>query len=277
MVITRGFRQVQRKVESGVKLQNQVVFITDADSPSGKATAARLAREGAHFVLNSASRGEHIQSELSSIAAQGSKAQVVTVDLCNSAEVNRMLEETEQQLGPVNILVHNNNVVKPADIETCDEALFLEIMNANAKSAFICTKAVGKRMFKRQSGKIIYINSIHAEKPTGSSFAYSVSKAAVKMLCREAALVLGRCGIQVNSIELGPVEGDDERFRSDISTLYENYRHKVPNAVLGTMEDLANLVLFLSSDEARYINGADLRVDGGFLLHYMDHKMKRSV
>lgn len=95
------------------------------------------------------------------------------------------------------------------------------------------------------------------------------------MLPKEAALVLGRFGVSVNTIELGPLEGDDELYQSTISTLYNEYEFKVPNAALGSYEDLAELVLFLASDEARYINGSDIRLDGGFLLHYMNFKMKR--
>ncbi len=227
--------------------------------------------------MNSVSGGVQLRSEVTALANTGSKVIVVTIDLCRSAEVDAMLEETERHLGAVDILVHNNNLVKRSSVESCEESLFVELLNANAKSAFICTKSIGKQMSSRQSGKVIYVSSIHAEKPTGSSFAYSVSRGAVKMLCREAAIVLGRDGVNVNSIEMGPVAGDNERFRSDISTLYDAYQNKVPNASLGDMEDLANLVLFLSTDEARYINGADIRLDGGFLMHYMDHKMKRTA
>ncbi|MNE75690.1 putative 2,4-dienoyl-CoA reductase [compost metagenome] len=95
------------------------------------------------------------------------------------------------------------------------------------------------------------------------------------MLSKEAALVLGRHGVRVNTIELGPLEGDNDIFESDISTLYHDYEYKVPNAVLGSHDDLAELIHFLSSDSSRYINGSDIRLDGGFLLHYMNFKMKR--
>ncbi|WP_199613704.1 SDR family NAD(P)-dependent oxidoreductase [Paenibacillus alkalitolerans] len=259
-----------------MKLKDKIVFITDADSGSGRAIAERLAAEGAHFILNSASGGENIKSNLQLLKDSGSKTVVTNVNLCKSSDVEAILEETARRLGIIDVLVHNNNVLKPASVETCDEQLFLEIMNANAKSAFVCTKAVGKQMALKKSGKIIYASSIHAEKPTGSSFAYSVSKSSVKMLCREAAIILGRDGINVNTIELGPVDGDDLLFKSDISTLYDFYQYKVPNAFLGSYDDLAHLVLFLSTDEARYVNGAEIRMDGGFLMHYMDHKMKRS-
>jgi glucose 1-dehydrogenase len=258
-----------------MKLSNKVVFITDADSGSGKALTHRLADEGAHFILNSISDGKDICSDLEHCQARGSKAIVVNIDLCKSSAVVHMLENAAQQLGTVDVLLHNNNLVKPASVEACDEECFLEILNANAKSAFICAQAVGKQMAWKQSGRIVFVSSIHAEKPTGSSFAYSVSQGAIKMLTREASLVLGRHGVGVNVIEMGPVEGDDALFKSDISSLYNRYQYKVPNAVPGTYDDLAQIVSFLCSDEARYVNGADIRLDGGFLMHYMDFKMKK--
>lgn len=258
-----------------MKLHNKIVFITDSDCRTGSSLIRRLTEEGAQFILNSRSGGAAIASELTNIYAAGSQAFVVNIDLCSRAEADEILKEAALQLGTVDILIHNNNVVMPASIESCEEERFLQSLNVNAKSAFICTQAAGKQMADKQSGRIIYISSIHAEKPTGSSFCYSASKGAVKMLSKEAALVLGRSGINVNTIELGPVEGDNEKFRSSLSTLYNDYKYKVPNAVLGDYDDLAELVLFLSSKESRYINGSDIRLDGGFLLHYMNFKMKR--
>ncbi|WP_054024740.1 SDR family NAD(P)-dependent oxidoreductase [Bacillus sp. FJAT-28004] len=258
-----------------MRLPNQIVFITDSDSDSGKAMISRLTESGAHFILNSYSGGSAIGAELKLVQDAGLQAIVVSIDLCKSTEVSDMLLFAEQQLGTVDILVHNNKEIFPSTIEDGEEELFQQSIALNAKSAFICTQAVGKQMMIKQAGKIIYVSSIHAEKPTGSAFTYSIAKGAVKMLSKEAALVLGRYGISVNTIEVGAVAGDDELFHSNLSTLYNDYEFKVPNAVLCSYEDLAELVYFLSSEEARLINGTDIRLDGGFLLHYMNFKMKK--
>ncbi|WP_053376132.1 SDR family NAD(P)-dependent oxidoreductase [Paenibacillus sp. FJAT-27812] len=256
-------------------LHKKVVFITDSDQISGKAIINRLTQGGAHFILNSRSGGTAITSELEQVQEAGSQAIVVNIDLCKSADVADMLQFAEQQLGAVDVLIHNNKEVYQSSIEFGDEEVFTKSLAINAKSAFICTQQVGKQMMEKQAGKIIYVSSIHAEKPTGSAFTFSVSKGAVKMLAKEASLVLGRNGVSVNTIELGPLDGDHEVFESTLSTLYNDYEYKIPNAVLGSADDLAELVMFLSSDEARYINGSDIRLDGGFLLHYMNFKMKR--
>ncbi|GGH76168.1 NAD(P)-dependent dehydrogenase (short-subunit alcohol dehydrogenase family) [Pullulanibacillus pueri] len=256
-------------------LHGKVVFMTNADDNSGETLIKRLADEGAHFILNSVSDGKDIQESLAYCQSQGVKTTVVNVDLSKSSEVKTMLERVAPQIGTVDVFIHNTNVVIPTSVETCDEETFLKVMDRNTKSAFICTKEVGKQMAEKESGRIIYISSIHAEKPTGSSFVYSVSRGALKLLARESALYLGRYGVNVNAIELGPIDGDDEKFTSHISKLYDDYQYKVPSTRLGNDDDLADLVLYLASDHARYINGADIRLDGGFLLHYMDHKMKK--
>ncbi|QAY65950.1 SDR family NAD(P)-dependent oxidoreductase [Paenibacillus protaetiae] len=255
--------------------QAQVVLITDADSPSGKAFIQAFSAAGAKLALNSPSKGAAIGQELDAARSFGIGLFIGSADLTDSVQANMLLEEAEQELGPLDVLIHNDDAYMPALIETCEEQTFLAVMDANAKTAFVCTQQAGRRMAERESGCILYLTSIHAEKPTGSSFAYSSSKGAVKMLSKEAALYWGRSGIRVNTIEMGPVEGASSRFPSTMTTLYDNYEYKVPSGKAGRCEDAAKLALFLCSEEAGYVNGADIRLDGGFLLHYMDHKMKR--
>lgn len=252
------------------------VMITDADSASGAALARRFAQEAeTNFILCGKPDGEHMQTALSHCRSGGGQAMAADIDLCKPAAVSAILEEAAGRFGPVRTLIHNPREVRPIRVEDGDESLFLRLLDVHAKSAFVCTQAVGRQMAAAGRGSIIYAGSIHAEKPTGSSFAYSVSQGAVKMLAKEAALELGRSGVRVNTIEMGPVLGDDGLFRSDVATQYVQYRYKVPNAEPGGFEDLAECAWFLASESARYVNGADLRVDGGFVLHYLDHKMKR--
>ncbi|SFD51438.1 3-oxoacyl-[acyl-carrier protein] reductase [Paenibacillus catalpae] len=256
-------------------MPRNVVFIADADSWSGKGLIARFSQVGTNLILNSRLDEKEWEDVLVSCIAAGSKVLVTHADLSSSRDLSTMLDQAEKLLGPVDVMIHNCCVTRPAHVESCEETEFVEIMQANAKSAFFCTQTFGKRMADRSGGSIIFVSSIHNEKPTGSSFAYSASQGAVKMLAHEAALFLGRFGIRVNVIEMGPVEGSDVTFQSHISGLYDDYRYKVPGAMLGTASDLAELAFFLAGEEAGYLNGADIRMDGGFLLHYMDHRMNK--
>jgi len=258
-----------------MKLHGKVIFVTDADSPSGKALIPRLFEEGARLLLASDSDGEAIAAELERCRSVGKSIIVGRIDPCSGEQMGLLLDMAQQEWGAVDVLVHNRNLVKPTSVETSDEAQFRELLDANAKSAFVAAQTIGARMAARGSGTILFVGSIHAEKPTGSSFAYSAAKGAVQMLSREASLALGRHGINVNHIQMGPVEGDEERFASELSTLYEDYRYKVPSAEPVTCQDLASLIVFLAGPEASHLNGADIRLDGGFLNHYLDVKMKK--
>ncbi len=256
-----------------MRLQGKVVFLSDADSPSGKAILSRMSEEGARLLLVSDSNGAGISGELELCRARGTHAHVDSLDLCDGGQINRLLDMTEGTLGAVDVLVHNRSLILPASVETCDERIFSDTLNANAKSAFIVSQAIGARMAARGAGTIVFVGSIHAEKPTGSAFAYSAAKGAVQMLSREASLALGRHGVNVNHIQMGPVRGDNAVFRSDISTLYEDYEYKAPSTELATHQDLASLIVYLAGSEAKHLNGADFRLDGGFLNHYLDVKM----
>ena len=258
-----------------LKLKDRVAFISDADHPSGRAIAKKLADEGARLVLNSRSNGASIAGDVASYEKAGAEVLVTSSALVTTEAVVSVLGECVAKFSRVDMLIHNHNVVTKMDIEHCDEETFKRALDENTKTAFLCTQIFGKQMGDIGGGQVVYVSSIHDEKPTGSAFLYSISKGAVKMLCREAALDLGRRDVRVNLIELGPVEGDNERFASEISDLYLDYQTRIPSTHLGTYEDVANLVWFLVIDESRFLNGADIRMDGGFTLHYMDHKMRK--
>lgn len=259
-----------------MKLLDRVAFIANADNDAGRSIARKLASEGASLVLNSATGGTTFASDMEAFARDGVRVLMTSCPLRHADEVQLVAEQVMQAFGHLDILVHNSDCLEVCTVEDCSEAAFQQVLDGNAKTAFLCTQIFGRTMSEQGNGQIVYVSSIHAEKPTGSAFLYSASMGAIKMLCREAALHLGRHGVRVNAIEMGPVAGDDARFASEISDLYLDYDRKVPSAVLGTPEDLANLVCFLCLPDARYLNGADIRLDGGFLLHYMDHKMKPS-
>ncbi|MFS0723472.1 SDR family NAD(P)-dependent oxidoreductase [Paenibacillus sp. 1P07SE] len=256
-----------------MNLRNQVIFITDADQPSGRALSLRLAQEGARLALNSPSGGAAIGEELTTARAAGASIHLLQLDLCSRKALAESLDHLEAELGPVSLLVHNQQRYEATSIEECTEELFLEVVDTNAKSAFLCTQVIGGRMAERGSGTILYVTSIHAEKPTGASFVYSASQGAIQMLAAEAALALGRRGVRVNTVELAPVAGAEDLLSSSISTLYDDYSRKAPLQT-AKARDLAELALFLSGDEAGALHGATIRLDGGFLLHYMDHKKK---
>ena len=251
-----------------MKLEGKVALITDASDRVGRVVAERFANEGARLALNfpvEIRDGGVLQYREKAIADGYYTA---AADPVSKAAVYAFVESVIEQYGKIDILIHSNNDVRRLSFEDCTDDDFLECLNVNAKSAFLFTQAVGRRMKDARAGHIVYISSIHDEKPTGCAFAYSVAKGAVQMLMRETAVDLAIYGVCVNVISCGPVEGDDELFESNLTKLYENLTDRIPLRRVGCIEDFASLALYLCGDENRFINGEDIRVDGGFLLNY---------
>ena len=243
--------------------KDKTIFITDGNSLLGKQIAKEAAKEGMRVVLNlpaepglpDAARPDEQDGCL-----------VTDSDLLSRKAMDDVFRKILNKFGKIDVLIHNHNHVIRKSIEECDEETFRKEMEWNAKTAFFCTQAAGRYM--KEGGRILYLSSIHDEKPTGCAFPYSLSKGAVKMLCREAAVVLGRKGIRSNLIELGSGREDDRIFGSDLSNLYQRYESKIPIGRFVSYQDITNLVLFLCSEESAALNGADIRMDGGLLLNY---------
>jgi glucose 1-dehydrogenase len=260
---------------NAIDTEKRIVFISDADSTSGRAIASTMARDGFGVVLNSKSDGNELHETLNALYRKDVPALVTNSALRTTADVEAIQSQIADTFGRLDVIVHNQNRVERLSIETCPIDTAIDVLDENVKTAFLCAQVLGKYVADCGGGSVVFVGSIHDEKPTGSAFLYSISKGAIQMLCREAALELGRMNVRVNVIEMGPVDGDEVRFESELSDIYIDYQSKVPSATLTTMDDLAEMVSFLVSSRAKHLNGTDIRIDGGFTLHYLDHKMKR--
>lgn len=239
----------------------KVALITDSSHKVMKAIIKRLENEGVIVIKNYPDTDEE-QYKLDNYS--------YTFDTCSLSDMNNLLDRILERVGGINYLIHSDNVVFTSSIEEISEENFKNILDRNAKSAFITTKVFGEHMAKRGEGAIVYLSTLHDEKPTGSAFAYSVGKGAVKMLCKEMALFYGRKGIRANLIEMDCIEEDQVLFDSFISPFHYEAASRVPQRRLAKSEDFVGAVAFLLSEEANYINGAELRIDGGHLLCYLD-------
>ncbi|GHV69864.1 2-deoxy-D-gluconate 3-dehydrogenase [Spirochaetia bacterium] len=228
-----------------MKLKDKVVILTDGSSPLGAVIAERLKQEGA-------------------IIASSGAAHAVS-----KKDVDGAVLSILDKYGKIDVVVHNNNEVIRANLEDCSDELYDRALNINLKSAFLMVQAAGVSMKAAKSGNFVFVSSIHDEKPTGAAFGYSIAKGALKMLVREMVLDMGPLNVRTNIVEAGPLEGDDEKFYSDISPLYEHTRERIVNGQYGTMEDIANAVLFFAGNDCPAANGSELKLDGGFLLSYL--------
>ncbi len=242
----------------GEEAGGRVALITDAGNAWGQAMADVLAAAGYHLVLNS----PHGAAE----AAAGRLGIAYRLDRRAEAEAAR--HQIATKLGEVEVLIHTDNWVEPVSVTGCDEATIDRQLAANLSTAFFATQVFGGAMALKGRGRIFYVSSIHDEKPTGSAVAYAMAKGALKMLSREAALALGPSGVRVNLIEMGAMAGDDERFKSSLSAMYRDLVARVPVGAVGRPEEVARVILGLLSSQAKFVHGAEIRLDGGFLFHY---------
>jgi NAD(P)-dependent dehydrogenase (short-subunit alcohol dehydrogenase family) len=243
-------------------LKDKVALITDGGSPAGQGIAARLAEEGARVAVNVFPSGG---------IPPGAET-LTRADPCSGAAIDEAVRAVLARYGRIDILVHNNNELIPAALESCDDETFDRIMAVNVKSAYLYVRAAGPSMKENRAGSSVFVSSIHDEKPFGGCFAYSMAKGCLKNLAREMALDMGRHNVRTNVVELGPVEGEWERFYSDFSPLYEHAEERVNGPRMGTIRDIAEAVRYFAGDDSGFANGSELRLDGGFLLTYWSRR-----
>lgn len=240
-----------------MKLKDKVVFITDGASKTGPAIVEKFRAEGAILAVNQYPSGA---------------ASFTHADPRSKKEIDAAVQSVLDKYGRIDVLVHNNNHVVRANLEDCSDEIYDEELEINAKSAFLYVQAAGLSMKRAKKGSFVFISSIHDEKPNGAAFAYSIAKGAVKMLVREMVLDLGPFNIRTNIVNLGPMEGDDQLFYSDISPLYEHTRERIPNEVWVRPEEAAEAALFFACDDCPSANGGEIHLDGGFLLSYFSRR-----
>ena len=251
-----------------MKLQDKIVWITDAGSASSRRIASKLRDEGAVVVCN------YFPARFT---ATEDAAMSTGADPASFEAINNAASAILERYGRIDVLVHNNNKIITASLEDCTDEQFDLSLGYNVKSAYLYTQVVGRIMKAARCGNIVFVSSIHDEKPCGGAFSYSIAKGALKMLAKEMVLDMGPYNVRVNIIEAGPMEGEEKLFYSDMSPLYEHTIEKIANKKLGSMEDIANAVLFFASDDCSFANGSELRLDGGFLLAYYPRRINREA
>jgi NAD(P)-dependent dehydrogenase (short-subunit alcohol dehydrogenase family) len=249
-----------------VKLQNRVAIITGAAQGIGRAIAKGLAREGAVVVIGDIKVDQAHQTAAEIIEA-GGRALALKVDVLQLPDIEAMVDQTLAHFGQVDILVNNAGmlIIKPF-LEMTEADWDLQ-MGVNLKSAFFATQKAAAAMIKGgRRGKIVNVASTSAF--TASSIPtvpYDVSKAGVRMLTISTAVQLARYGINVNAIAPGTIDTELARSALEPEKLEKFGQVRIPIGRLGQPEDLVGAVVFLCSDDADYILGHTLVVDGGWL------------
>jgi NAD(P)-dependent dehydrogenase (short-subunit alcohol dehydrogenase family) len=247
-----------------MRLNKKVAIITGSGSGIGRATAELFAHEGAYLVIADLI-GERAQETVQHISAAGGEAVAIEMDVSKKETVEAMVAQTLEAYGRIDILVNNAARSSTDDILDIDEATWDLDLNVVLKGVFLCTQAVLTTMVAQKSGTIVNIASVNALAGLGD-LAYSTGKAGVVNLTKNVAINYGRHNIRVNAICPGSVRTPiwEPQLKIDPG-IFERLVKWYPLGRIGEPEDIAKAALFLASDDASWITGETLAVDGGLM------------
>lgn len=240
---------------------DKIALITGASRGIGKAIALELSSQGAYVVINYHRSGSEAEEVASSIVNSGGKCKLNRFDVSDFARVQEEIEKVAEELGGLHILVNNAGIAKDGLLLRMKESDWDEVLSVNLKGVFNCTKAASKIMLKQRYGRIINITSIVGEMGNGGQTNYSASKAGIIGFTKSTAKELGSRNITVNAISPGFIETDITRDLSE--KIKDTYIEAIPLGRFGEPQDVAKAVMFLASDDASYITGEVIRVNGG--------------
>lgn len=244
-----------------MNVQNQTAVVTGGSRGIGRAICLELARGGANVVLCYAGNAAAAQETVEACEALGAKALAVRCDVADGAQVQELMDTAVKTFGGIHILVNNAGITRDNLLLRMSEAEFDAVLDTNLKGAFLCMKAVVRTMMRQRYGRIVNISSVVGLHGNAGQLNYAASKAGILGLTKSMAKEMASRGITANAVAPGFIETDmtaalNEGTRTELLA-------SIPAARLGQAEDVARAVAFLASEEAAYITGQVLAVDGG--------------
>lgn len=241
------------------RLNGRVAIITGSGRGLGAATAIRMAHEGADVVINDLSL-ESAKTVAAEVEKLGRRALVSGHDVSKTADANALVEETKGKFGKIDILVNNAGITRDSMLHKLTEEKWDEVIRVNLKGPFNMGQACAKVMMEKNYGKIVNLASIAWLGNIGQTN-YAASKAGVVGMTRTWALELSRYQINVNAIAPGLI--DTQMTQAIPAEVKDKFINRIPLKRIGKTDDIAALVTFLASDEANYITGQCIQIDGG--------------
>ena len=244
-------------------MDKRVAIVTGASRGIGRGIAKRLAKDGRHVVAV-ARNAEQLQSLEAEIIAAGGTCEHRTCDIADGLAVQRMVEEVAEKHGRLDILVNNAGITKDGLLMRMSDADFDEVINVNLRSVFIACRAASRPMLRGKFGRVVNIGSVSGVEGNKGQANYASAKAGVIGLTKSIAKELGAKGITANVVAPGFVETDMTAFlgRDDKKKVAEH----ITVGRLGIPEDIAAAVAYLASQEAAYITGETIHVNGGMAM-----------
>ncbi len=249
-------------------ITGNVAIVTGAASGIGRAIALDLAGLGASVVAADKAIGG-AQEVAKEIESAGGIAIAAETDVTDKKEVEQMVQKTIERFGKIDILVNNAGIIARSSVMDIHEEELDRTFDVNLKGVVLCSQAAARNMIERKSGKIVNVGSSLSSRASvcnlsGGGADYCASKAAVQAITRSLAMELGPCGINVNAVAPGVTNTPMHEGLWEMAAAY--YQNSVPLGRLAEPEDIADVVVFLVTDAARYITGQTIHVNGGQIM-----------
>lgn len=247
-----------------MKLQDRVAIVTGAGRGIGAAIARTLAQEGGKVVVNYSRSAEAAEQVTAEIVAAGGEAIAVQADVADPQQVEALFKAALDRFGRVDILVNNAGITRDKLLLRMSVEDWDAVLNTNLRGAFLCVKAIAPLLLKQKGGVIVNVGSVIGKVGAAGQINYSASKAGLVGLTKSTAKELGSRNIRVNAVAPGFIETDmTEALKPEAR---EAALKQIPLGRLGTAEDVAQVVAFLCSDAAAYIQGEVIAIDGGLFM-----------
>ena len=243
------------------KFDNKVALVTGAGRGIGAAIAKGLAKEGAFVIVNYSGNDVAAHETVREIESAGGSAAEYKCGVQDSEAVKKMTEYIIEKYKKIDILVNNAGITRDGLMLRMSDEDFDSVISVNLKGTFNCTKSVSRYMLKQRSGRIINMSSVVGICGNAGQVNYSASKAGIIGLTKSAAKEFASRGITVNAVAPGYVDTDMTKVLSD--EVKNEIMKAIPAGRMGKVQDISNTVLFLASEEAEYITGQVISVDGG--------------
>ena len=253
-----------------MRLAGRVATITGAAGGFGRATALRFAEEGADVALSDINEAG-LQETARLVRERGRDPLALPCDVTQRADIQRLVDETVARFGRLTTMVANAGTVEVVPFLEMTDQEWAHTQAVNLTGVFLCDQIAGRQLARQgEGGQIINVSSQLAEVGAALAASYCASKAAVKSLTKSVALALAEHRVRVNAIGPGPIQTDLTRGMFAEPKVLDHFRRHIPLGHLGESLDVAQVALFLASDESKWMTGETIFVDGGYLLGSFD-------
>lgn len=242
-------------------MENKVVCITGAGRGIGAGMAQMFSENGYDLILHYRSSEKELDALIQKIQKPNQKIWKIQADICDETQVKEMFAWIKKEVGRLDVLINNSGRTKDGLFLRMSEKDFMDVVDVNLKGCFLCSKEAAAIMMRQRNGSIINISSVVGLSGNAGQANYAASKAGIIGLTKSMAKEIGSRNIRVNAIAPGFIQTQMTDALSE-SRKKEIQSH-IPLRILGSVEDVANVALFLADEKSRYITGEVIRVDGG--------------